>query len=127
MRATVEKLRGSNVAELTEMAKPLGLAVESLARTTEYMLATLGPAPADALAGASPYLRLFGLARGGTLLGEIAIAAHDRAGDGDPANVARIATARFFARNLAPAASGLELAITEGATSVREAADVLAA
>jgi hypothetical protein len=91
------------------------------------MLAALGPAPADALAGASPYLRLFGVARGGTLLGEIAIAAHDRAGDGDPANVARIATARFFARNLAPAASGLELAITEGATSVREAADVLAA
>jgi hypothetical protein len=127
MRATVEKLRGSNAAELTEIAKPLGLAVESLARATEYMLATSGPAPADALAGASPYLRLFGLARGGTLLGEIAIAAHDRAGDGDPANVARIATARFFARNLAPAASGLELAITEGATSVREAADVLAA
>jgi hypothetical protein len=85
------------------MAKPLGLAVESLARATEYMLATLGPAPADALAGASPYLRLFGVARGGTLLGEIAIAAHDRAGDGDPANVARITTARFFAHNLAPA------------------------
>jgi acyl-CoA dehydrogenase len=91
------------------------------------MLATLGPALADALAGASPYLRLFGVARGGTLLGEIAIAAHDRAGDGDPANVARITTARFFARNLAPAASGLELAITEGATSVREATEMLAA
>ena len=127
MRATVEKLRGSNAAELTEMAKPLGLAVESLARATEYMLATLGPALADALAGASPYLRLFGVARGGTLLGEIAIAAHDRAGDGDPANVARITIARFFARNLAPAASGLELAITDGATSVREATEMLAA
>jgi hypothetical protein len=127
MRATVEKLRGSNAAELTELAKPLGLAVESLARATEYMLATLDPAPADALAGASPYLRLFGVARGGTLLGEIAIAAHDRAGDGDPANVARITTARFFARNLAPAASGLELAIIEGATSVREATEMLAA
>ena len=108
------------------MAKPLGLAVDSLARATEYMLATLGPAPADALAGASPYLRLFGVARGGTLLGEMAIAAHDRASDGDPANTARITTARFFARNLAPAASGLELAITEGATSVREATEMLA-
>src|SRR6516164_5718824 len=126
MRATVDKLRGSNAAELTELAKPLGLVVESLARATEYMLATLDPAPADALAGASPYLRLFGVARGGTLLGEIAIAAHDRAADGDPANVARITTARFFARNLAPAASGLELAITEGATSVREATEMLA-
>ena len=66
------------------------------------------------------------VARGGTLLGEIAIAAHDRASGGDPANVVRITTARFFARNLAPAASGLELAITEGATSVREATGMLA-
>ena len=125
MRGTVEKLRGSNAADLTDMAEPLGEAVQSLSRATEYMLATLGSAPADALAGATPYLRLFGLARGGTLLAEIALAAH-AADANDPVQAARIATARFFARNLAPGASGLEPAITEGAATVREAAALLA-
>ncbi len=125
MHGTVEKLRGSNSVDLTDMAEPLGEAVQSLARTTEYMLATLGFAPADALAGATPYLRLFGLARGGTLLAEIALAAH-AADANDPVQAARIATARFFARNLAPGASGLEPAITEGAATVREAAALLA-
>ena len=125
MRGTVEKLRGSNAADLTDMAEPLGEAVQSLSRATEYMLATLGSAPADALAGATPYLRLFGLARGGTLLAEIALAAH-AADANDPVQAARIATARFFARNLAPGASGLEPANTEGAATVREAAALLA-
>ncbi len=125
MRGTVEKLRGSNAADLTDMAEPLGEAVQSLARATDYVLATLGSAPADALAGASPYLRLFGLARGGTLLAEIALAAH-AADATDPVQAGRIATARFFARNLAPGARGLEPAITEGAATVREAAALLA-
>ncbi len=126
MRATVEKLRGSNAPELTDMAKPLGDAVESLARATDYMLNAVGSAPADALAGATPYLRLFGLARGGTLLGEIALAAH-REGAAEAPNAARIASARFFARNLATGAGGLEEAVVEGADTVSEAAALLAA
>ena len=128
MRATVEKLRGSNARALTEAAKPLGEAVDALSRATDYLLSALGSAPADALAGASPYLRLFGIARGGTLLGDLALAARANAtgGDGDPANQARIAAARFFARNIAPTAGGLERAITEGAETVREATELLA-
>ncbi len=125
MRATIEKLRGSNAPELTEMAAPLGEAVEALARATDYMLGVLGSAQADALAGASPYLRLFGLARGGTLLGAIALAAH-RDGATEAPNAARIASARFFARNLAPGAGGLEQAVTQGAATVRDAAALLA-
>ena len=123
MRATVESLRGSNVAELTEMAEPIGDAVDALARATDYLLGALGSAPADALAGAAPYLRLFGLARGGSLLAQLALAAHR---EGGGANAARIATARFFARNIAPGAGGLELAVTEGAATVRDAAALLA-
>ena len=90
------------------------------------MLNALGSAPADALAGATPYLRLFGLARGGTLLGEIALAAH-REGAAEAPNAARIASARFFARNLATGAGGLEEAVVEGADTVSEAAALLAA
>ena len=72
--------------------------------------------PEAALAGATPYLRLFGLASGGAYLARAALAA-GRAGDAD----APIALARFFAENLAVAASGLADAITTGADTVLSA------
>ncbi|MDE2578994.1 MAG: acyl-CoA dehydrogenase C-terminal domain-containing protein [Hyphomicrobiales bacterium] len=120
IRESIEALRGSNAPALAEMAAPLGEAADALARATDYMLGALGAAPADALAGAAPYLRLFGIARGGSFLADIARAAH-KSGESDPANAARIASARFFARNIAPGARGLELAVTEGASSVNVA------
>jgi acyl-CoA dehydrogenase len=72
--------------------------------------------PDDALAGATPYLRLFGLAAGGAYLAEAALASRPAAKDS--AAAARISTARFFAENIAPAASGLERAVVAGADSV---------
>ena len=53
----------------------LGEAVESLARATQWLLAQLDSERDAALAGATPYLRLFGLAAGGCLLAEEALAA----------------------------------------------------
>ena len=50
-------------------------AVESLARATDWLLAHLDKDADAALAGASPYLRLFGLATGGCLLAQQALAA----------------------------------------------------
>ena len=101
------------------MGAVLGEAVEAFARATDYMLEALGRAPSDALAGATPYLRLFGLARGGTALADLALASHHLVADGDDrAHSVRIATARFFAKQLATGARGLETSIVEGAESV---------
>ncbi|MFY9628009.1 MAG: acyl-CoA dehydrogenase [Methylocystis sp.] len=69
------------------------------------------------LAGATPYLRLFALARGATLL--IKGAAY-----GDPR---RLAIARFFADNIAVAAPGLARVVTGGGTSVLDGAAALVA
>ena len=77
--------------------------------------AQLGSAPDDALAGATPYLRLFGDAAGGAMLAGEALAASRLPGS-DAAG--RIATARFFAENFAVQATGLERTVTEGADSV---------
>ena len=120
MRATVEKVRATNEPAFGRMGARLGEAVESFARATDFMLAALGNAPQDALAGASPYLRLFGIARGGTALADLALASHNLAsgGESDPAHGGRIATARFFADHIAPGAGGLEASIVEGAQSV---------
>ncbi len=96
----------------------LAEAVDSLERATDWLLGKLGKKPEAALAGATPYLRLFGNAAGGCMLASEALAAL-RLADGEPAS--RVAIARFFAENIAVQAPGLERAVTEGADSVNNA------
>ncbi|MCJ2037115.1 acyl-CoA dehydrogenase [Methylobacterium sp. J-068] len=91
--------------------------IESLDRATSFQLKALGSnRPEAALAGATPYLRLFGLVQGGACLAQTALAANAarKAGDTDPAQPGRIALARFFADNLLTAASGLEESVIAG-------------
>ncbi len=128
MRATAQKLVGINNPAFGQMAARLRDAVEALDRATQYMLGAVRDAPREALAGASPYLRLFGLAQGTASLAEVALAAHAQARDGDsnPAHAGRIGLARFFAENIATGATGLEAAITAGGASVHDAASALA-
>jgi acyl-CoA dehydrogenase len=127
MRAAVEALRRTNAASFGEMEQCLTEAVDAAERATAFMLDASAARPQDALAGATPYLRLFVLARGGTLLARGALAAQRfaLAGDGDPILQARIATARFFAENIAPSAGGLEREVTRGAASVHAGAAFL--
>jgi acyl-CoA dehydrogenase len=98
-------------------------AVDSLERTTEWMLKTLVASPAEAMAGATPYLRLFGLAAGGAYLAEAALASRDamQAGETDPAHGRRIRDCRFFAENSASISLGIEHAVIDGAASVNGA------
>jgi hypothetical protein len=99
-------------------------AVDSLDRTTQWLLARQHEDLDMALAGATPYLRLFALAAGGALLAEEALAATRHSGNGGAA-AGRIAVARFFAENLAVNAGALERTVVEGAESVTGAAAAL--
>jgi acyl-CoA dehydrogenase len=118
LRRTVEAVQSTNDPAFGAMGARLGEAVESLDRATAWLLQKLEKEPQAALAGATPYLRLFGNAAGGCMLADEAIAAL-RVANGEPA--ARIAIARFFAENIAVQASGVERAVTEGADSVNAA------
>ena len=103
--------------------------VESLDRATSFMLKTLGGnTPEAALAGATPYLALFGLAQGAAGLAEGALAARGlmEGGDVDPAHPARIALCRFFAENIATRAGGLEASVISGGGFVEDASLALA-
>ncbi len=100
----------------------LGDAVESLSRATDWLLGSLDKEPDAALAGATPYLRLFGLATGGCLLAQEALAAL-RLGADAPA---RLAVTRFFAENFAVQAGALERTVVEGAQGVLGADAALA-
>jgi acyl-CoA dehydrogenase len=129
MRAIAQRLVKEHDDAFGQTAPRLRAAIESLDRATSFMLKTLkGNAPEAALAGATPYLRLFGLAQGGAALAEAALAANAalRGGDADPAHPARIALARFFAENLATGAQGLEDTVISGAGFVQDAPLALA-
>ena len=125
MRSGLEQVRARNAASFGKMAHRLTEAVDAFERATHFLQSAT---PVAALAGATPYLRLFGLARGGVSLAEMAVAAHRLAssGDSDPAHARRIATARFFAENLSTAAPGLEASIVEGGAFAGEADHAIA-
>jgi acyl-CoA dehydrogenase len=122
LRRIVEAVNANNDPAFGWTGVRLADAVESLARTTAWLLAQLEKNPQEALAGATPYLRLFGVASGGCLLAEQAIAALRLSLDAAP----RIALARFFAENFAVQAGALERTVVEGAGSVLGADAALA-
>jgi alkylation response protein AidB-like acyl-CoA dehydrogenase len=115
LRETVEEVRASNRPEFGRMAERLGASVDALEEASRWLGGTLQKNPDAALAGAQPYLRLFGLASGGSYLARGALAAARNGAGGSSAM--RIAVARFFAENLATAAPGLKDTILTGADS----------
>ncbi len=120
LRSTVTDVKASNAPAFGETAARLSEAIDSLDRATQWLLTQKGSQAA--LAGATPYLRLFGNAAGGCLLASQALVALRDGGDG----AARTALARFFAENIAVQASGLERSVTEGADSITQADAALA-
>jgi alkylation response protein AidB-like acyl-CoA dehydrogenase len=122
LRGIVGALDASNDPAFGWTSVRLRDAVESLARATDWLIARLANEPDAALAGASPYLRLFGLATGGCLLAQQALAAIRLGEDA----AARLATTRFFAENIAVGANALERTIVEGAAGVLDADAALA-
>lgn len=115
LKATADAVRASNQPAFGRMGERLGEAVAELTRATVWMGKALSTNPNAALAGATPYLRLFGLAAGGHYLARGALAA---VRDGGETN--HVALARFFAENLCVQASGLAAAVTEGAETILE-------
>lgn len=113
LRATVREVQASNASEFGHMGERLAETLNALVDTTHWMDATLAISPQEAMAGATPFLRLFGLAVGGHHLARGALAASATGNGAD-----RVAIARFFAENISVAGPGLASAITSGAGSV---------
>ncbi len=110
---TVSALRQAGVAS---EAEALAAALASVHEATTWLLARRPEEPDDALAGATPYLRMLGFTIGGWLLGREALALRDRDG-GDSGWVdAKLATFSFYATQLLPQVTGLLPAVVAGAT-----------
>ena len=118
----VKQVEASNDPAFGTTGAKLRDALGSLERSSKWLLERVASAPNDALAGATPYLRLFGSTLGGCMLAGEALAAKS-SGDGDPQRY--VAVARFFAENIAVQAASLEKTVTDSAEAVNGADAVL--
>jgi hypothetical protein len=126
MQATAQALGASGDAALQVLGEALGVGIKVMADASLWLGGKLVSAPNDALAGATPYLRLAGLVVGGWLLGKEGLAVIKRGGS-DDAGRAKLDTIRFYATNLMPQAAGLAAAATSGVDTLgAEPAEVLA-
>ena len=119
LRDDVAALRASNVDGFGFSADRLTASLDDLDAATDYLLDAIAKGEqVDALSGATPYLRLFGLASGGAYLARAAIAGKDEG---------RIALCRFFAENLAGETAALKDRVIEGGASLSAASAALSA
>ncbi|MFU0506484.1 acyl-CoA dehydrogenase [Pseudaminobacter sp. NGMCC 1.201702] len=114
---TTGKLRTSNRPGFGKTANAVGNALDDLTEATGFLQKLLEEGRTDeALAGATPYLRLFALAAGGAYLVRGALAEE---------NEARTALCRFFAENLLGETRALKDRVLIGATSLAAAGRTL--
>lgn len=109
-------------SDLAGIASSLDDALEALASATGWFAGNSGGGAAnDNAAGATPYLRMFGIVVGGWLLAKQALAARARlaADDGESTFLkAKIVTARFYAEQVLPQAGALLGPVTRGADTL---------
>jgi alkylation response protein AidB-like acyl-CoA dehydrogenase len=117
--AIAAEVASLNRADFGRMGGHLIAAAKHLGATSEYLATALAEGRLkDALAGATPYLRLFGLTAGGSLLAKGALRAA-AAGDG----AGWIALARFFAETMLDETAALAASVTGGADGLSQAAE----
>jgi alkylation response protein AidB-like acyl-CoA dehydrogenase len=120
----VARVEASNDPAFGTTGTRLHDALGSLERASNWILERLTSSSNDALAGATPYLRLFGSTLGGCKLAEEALAARDSSETfGDPLRY--VTLARFFAENVAVQAPALERTVIDGAEAINSAEAVL--
>ena len=117
LREIADSVAKSNLDGFGETAPRLQAAIADLEKTSEWLLSKQAEgAVAEALAGATPYQRLFGLVLTGSYLAKGGLA---DAGDGEGAK--RIALCRFVAENLLAETAALSDRVIAGASSLEAA------
>ena len=114
LQETVDEIRASNQPAFGKMGERLGEAITAFRKSSQWMGEKLQDNPEAALAGATSYLRVFGLTAGGVYLAKGALAAARNGGMSNGAQL-RVGTARFFAETMATTVPGLADGIMDGA------------
>jgi acyl-CoA dehydrogenase len=118
----VKQVEASNDPAFGTTGTKLREALACLERTSRWLLERVTSSPNEALAGATPYLRLFSATLGGCMLASEALAARGHVeGDGQR----YVTLARFFAENVSVHAPALERTVMDSAEAVNGAEAVL--
>jgi acyl-CoA dehydrogenase len=113
-----EAADASNRTGFGETGKHLTEALGHLRHASDFLITALDRgALAEALAGATPYLRLFALATGGALLAKGGLAAEEEG--------KWVALARFFAETMVDETAALAATVTGGGAALRQAAEAV--
>ena len=115
------EVRACAAALPEHLAAPLVAAVDASERTSAWLVSIGRSQPRDAMAGATPFLRLLATTLAGWLMARQYLAV--RATD----DVARRATAEFFLTQLVPPATAMETQVTAGAGVLDSVSDALLA
>ena len=110
---TVAELRAAKSASWGNTALHLGAAIAALGAATDWILAAAPSNPDAVLAGASPYLKLFGLVCGAHYLARGALT--------DGGSPSHTALARYFAENGLSVSAGLAQMVVDGADTILSA------
>lgn len=122
LKELTECVASSNEPAFGRTAEGLQAAISDLEAATEWLLKGQAEGRvAEALAGATPYQRLFGLVLTGVYLAKGALAPAE-----DGRGSQRIAICRFAVENLLPETAALNRQVVEGAASLEAARGVLA-
>ena len=122
LKGIVKQVEASNDPAFGTTGTKLRDALASLERTSRWLLERVTSAPNEALAGATPYLRLFGATLGGCMLANEALAAR-AVSEADPRRYTTLA--RYFAENVSVQAGALERTVMDSAEAVNGADAVL--
>ena len=118
---TAAALKSADDAWLHAIGAQLEAGLAAVQAATGWLNERRGHAQPDALAGATPYLKLLGDVVGGWMLGKeaLAAAAHLAAGD-EPQDYwrTRIGLARVYSQQVLAQAPGLTQAVTQGAVDL---------
>jgi hypothetical protein len=122
LKQIADEVAAKNRPEFGTTAGRLKSAIADLEEATKWLMTAQGEGRVtDALAGATPYQRLFGFAAGSSYLAKGALAA-----TGDAGEAGRIALCRFCAENLLGETAVLRDAVTNGSESLGAARAALA-
>jgi acyl-CoA dehydrogenase len=125
LKDTVSAIKASNEPAFGHMGERMEASLAALEETSGWLLHKLSENRSAALAGATPFGRLFGLTAGGIYLAKGALAA-TRGADGHEARAgAHAIEARHFAENFMGEAEGLKHAVTHGHETIEQADAVL--
>lgn len=121
MTASLEAMSAHE--DLSSFRNALAEEIESLADTSAWLGEKMRSGEVDAaLAGATPYLRQFGMVLGGWLMARAAVAALEERDIEDEFSTQKVITARFYGEQLLPQAGGLVSAVKGGAGLLDQAA-----